>query len=597
MAYLPHAQSNDTKEPSGAKKISVGFLSLVKKISRLLKRTQRKVVTAKVKKDISRLERERNKEHAELLRQRRFYEHLLRRGNDTRASISVEGSNIKPQKLITEIKANKIVHSDDIKTPNVDQVPHANEKKIEAPQTTEPKKVLPEVPIYHQGLTEDNYALIKKIEPKPEKIEQVKVDKLPAASANEKISHEPVVEKIEKVNLMPEKNSISLFQRIKNSLKASSVARKLAAEKKAEAALQAEINKKSLNLLNINQAPELPSNQTTVNQPEPKSELVTPPVPTPAPLKLESKPEPKSEPRLEHRAEPKPEPKLEPVSVPEVTVASQTLVEPIPVPKPEPVVKEVPKPIHSLLDGFKNKITNSKSPKIEAPLFKSAAKVFTVSSLVKKLAKERETAEATKNKNDVESRFWQPYNGIKANLIKDQGLIFFNWRHKILILILSLILCCLVVSLAYVGLFIWQKEKIDANRVALSNFKAIENEVKKSEDELKEITVFNNKLNMVSFILSNHVYWTNLLTFLENNTLKDVYFESFTGDLSGKYTVPAVARNLDAISFQLEVMKAYNLMKSVQYSAAQSDTTVKDAPATVKFNLEMSLDPKIFIKK
>jgi|GEM_PF-2023672 len=571
MAYLPHAQSNEFKEPSGASKPPVGFLSLVKKITRFLKRTQRKVVTAKVKKDISRLEHERNKEHAELLRQRRFYEHLLRRGNDTRASMSVEGSNIKPQKIITEIKANKVLHSDDIKTFQVEQISHSDEKKIEALQVVEPKKVLPEVPIYHQGVTKDSYALIKKLEPKPEKIEQVKIDKLPIAPADKKLAPEPVVKTIEKVNTISEKTSVSIFKRIKNFLGASFVARKLAAEKKAEAALQAEANKKSLSSAVIVKQPELEIKKEVISQVEPK--LVMPPPPAP------------------------PSPKLEPISVPEVVVMPKPLVETISIPKPEPALAETPRPSQGLLDSVRDKTAKNKSPRIEAPLFKAAGKIFTGSSLVKKLAKEREVEEAAKSKNDVESRFWQPYDGIKANLIKDQGLIFFNWRHKILILILSMILCCLVVSLAYVGLFIWQKEKINSNQVALSNFKAIENEVKKSEAELKEITVFNNKLNMVSFILNNHVYWTNLLTFLENNTLKDVYFESFSGDLSGKYTVPAVARNLDAISFQLEVMKAYNLMKSIQYSAAQSDTTVKDAPAKVKFNLEMSLDPKIFIKK
>ncbi len=229
-------------------------------------------------------------------------------------------------------------------------------------------------------------------------------------------------------------------------------------------------------------------------------------------------------------------------------------------------------------------------------IFKTINQTVKHSSLAKKLAQEREAEEAVRHKKDVEERFWQPYNSVKANLIKDQGLVFFNWQQKLLTLFLSLLLCSLAISLVYVGLLIWQRERLNDNKTVLANYEAINAEVLKSEGDIKEIVDFNKKLEIVSLILNNHVYWTNFLAFLEDNTLKDVYYSSFSGDLSGSYSLPSFARNLDTISLQLEVMKSYKMMKTVQYNSSQSIPAVQDRPAMIKFNLDISLDPRVFIK-
>lgn len=237
-----------------------------------------------------------------------------------------------------------------------------------------------------------------------------------------------------------------------------------------------------------------------------------------------------------------------------------------------------------------------KKPSAVTGFFAKLRSAFSHGTLAGKLAAEREAEEAVKHKSEVEERAWQPYNGVKANLIKDQGVLFFNWQQRLLILALALVLCCLAISLVYVGLLIWQKERLNDNQSTLANFEAINAEIAKNEKDIQEIIEFNRKLDVVNYILANHVYWTNFLGFLENNTLKDVYYESFTGDIEGQYTIPSVARNLDAVSLQLEVMKAYNLVRSVQYSGGQTVPAGPERPETVKFNLEVIVDPKLFIK-
>ncbi len=267
--------------------------------------------------------------------------------------------------------------------------------------------------------------------------------------------------------------------------------------------------------------------------------------------------------------------------------------------KPEPVA------IVEKLEPITEKKIEKIEKKIETPILKKSQQNFFAhffksfmkkSSLAKKLAEERKQEEAVKHKNEVEERFWQPYNSVKANLIKDQGVLFFNWKQRLLTLSLALVLSSLAIGLVYVGLLIWQKERLRDNESTLANFEAINAEISKNEREIQEIVTFNRKLDVVSFILTNHVYWSNFFKFLETNTLKDVYFEKFTGDLTGQYMIPAVSRNLDAASSQLEVMKAYPLVRSVQYLAGQTVADSTGDGQRTKFNLEISVDPKIFIK-
>lgn len=214
-------------------------------------------------------------------------------------------------------------------------------------------------------------------------------------------------------------------------------------------------------------------------------------------------------------------------------------------------------------------------------------------NLVTKLAEERKREEAWQERNSVEQRFWQPAKGFNPNLIKDQEIVFFNWHENILVLSLSLVMCCLAISLTYVGLLIWQKERIEATKTAFGNVTVIDNQIIKSEQEVDEVKKFNTKLRMVSSLLDNHVHWTNFLTLLEFTTLKDVYYERFSGDVSGEYTIPAVASSLEAISLQLDVMKKYDKVQSVSPDTGQTSADGR----SVQFNLGLTVDPTVFTKK
>lgn len=319
-------------------------------------------------------------------------------------------------------------------------------------------------------------------------------------------------------------------------------------------------------------APEIPiAPEVTLTVPTPPPSILTTPKPQPTPSAISTPPS--SAPVTMPLVKP-PVPLTIEKSQP--TTQSESISE-----KPTDLktVSKIPVPVAPTLNQKKSFFSNIFSH-------------FFSKDLAAKLAEERKKEETWQERNSVEQRFWQPSNGIKPNLIKDQEIIFFNWHENILVLSLSLVMCCLAISLAYVGLLIWQKERVEASKTAFLNVSVIDSQIKKSEQEVAEIKDFNNKLGIVSGLLDNHIYWTNFLTLLEFTTLKDVYYEKFTGDITGQYSIPAVASSLEAISLQLDVMKKYNKVKSVAPDTGQTSPDGK----LVQFNLGLTVDPTVFTK-
>jgi len=221
-----------------------------------------------------------------------------------------------------------------------------------------------------------------------------------------------------------------------------------------------------------------------------------------------------------------------------------------------------------------------------------------------KLAKDRE-------RSDVEERPWHAYNIIKANLIKDQQFMFFNWQRKILALILYVFFAILFSATVYGGLIIWDNQKKQDNQGVFDNLDNINNQIVREQPKIDEILAFSDRLSLVSFILDNHIYWSEFFKFLEDYTLKTVYYEEFSGDLSGSYEVKSVAKDFDSIYRQLKLMQMNDQVTSVDTqgakTAADGSVITKEASKTEaieteavsgnkKFIMSLSVDRKIFLK-
>jgi len=222
---------------------------------------------------------------------------------------------------------------------------------------------------------------------------------------------------------------------------------------------------------------------------------------------------------------------------------------------------------------------------------------------------ERLKHETGRLKDDIENRPWQSYDVVRTNLVKEQRSLFFNWQSKILALVLSMAVAALLSLLAYGFLLVWEKDKMNSNQYIFDNLESINIRIRSEEAMVDEVLRFNDRLLFVDYILDNHLYWTNLFKFLENNTIANVYYENFRGDLSGQYQLPAVAKDYHSIYLQLKILQqAPEQVTSVDTGAAEAAKTAAsatgsgDSAATplserIKFNLNLILNRSIFLKK
>ncbi|MFH0951478.1 MAG: hypothetical protein V1765_03335 [bacterium] len=224
--------------------------------------------------------------------------------------------------------------------------------------------------------------------------------------------------------------------------------------------------------------------------------------------------------------------------------------------------------------------------------------------MAKRLAAEAEKYANLKIRQDIENRYWHSHNIVRANLIKDQETLFFNWQSKILTMVLALGLALLTVGVLYGALLVWESNKLHDNQNVFDNLEAVNQEVKKEEAIAREIMDFNNKLVLVDYMLDNHIYWSDFFKVLEDYTIFDVYYEGFSGDISGTYALPAVARDYRAVYLQLKLMQgneevlsadtegAKSLAQTVQATGNTAATTVDK----IKFILNLVIDRKLFLR-
>lgn len=188
----------------------------------------------------------------------------------------------------------------------------------------------------------------------------------------------------------------------------------------------------------------------------------------------------------------------------------------------------------------------------------------------------------------------EPMEVLETNLIKGEIITFFDWHRKIIILINAILIPVFLVAVIYFGLIYYQKQnqaKIDEQVKKLSELAA---EVKQAEAGLKEITDFQTRLKTVSQIFAKHIYWTNFFKFLEDNTIKDVYYGGFTGDTSGTYSLDALASRFSNISEQVDILKNSDKITDVQTIGGEFITGDAENKARVKFNLNLSILKNIF---
>lgn len=184
---------------------------------------------------------------------------------------------------------------------------------------------------------------------------------------------------------------------------------------------------------------------------------------------------------------------------------------------------------------------------------------------------------------------------LEVNLVRGEIVKFFDWQKGIMLFLISIFISLAFLSLIYWGISWWGTSRQTAEDTSyIQNYYRINKEIKSLNPQVKEVLKFKDKLDLVNFLLERHIYWTEFFNFLEDNTLANVYFFGFTGDIRGTYSMQAMTDDLDVIDAQIKLLMANQKIKKASVNAGS--ISGEKGRAVVSFSLSFEMDPNIFLK-
>jgi hypothetical protein len=184
---------------------------------------------------------------------------------------------------------------------------------------------------------------------------------------------------------------------------------------------------------------------------------------------------------------------------------------------------------------------------------------------------------------------------IDTNLIKDQTTVFFDWKKNISFLIYCLITVAIMSAIGYGALFFWESNAQIEVQNMNNEIENIQKLITQAEKNIDDIIKTQQKIIASEKVLKKHIRWTNFFEFLEDYTLADVVYESFSGKTDGDYTLKAKAKNGYYVAAeQIRILKKENkyivFAETVGGAKSEAENGVE-----IIFDIKLKVKPDIFI--
>jgi hypothetical protein len=241
-----------------------------------------------------------------------------------------------------------------------------------------------------------------------------------------------------------------------------------------------------------------------------------------------------------------------------------------------------------------------KKVKTSAPYILLFRKLFSKKSALEKIAGAKTDeikTEINKAVKKGKAKAWESLEILKTNLIKaEEAYYFFDWKKNLIVLLIAIFITALIVGGIYGRLVMWENEEKAKGTAIDDSIVKLNQRIKDKEKEIQSAFASVDKIKLVKLLLNNHIYWTNFFKFLEDNTIANVFYGSFSGKTDGKYVLEAQAPDFNVVADQVKVMHSNDQVLSVKTSGARMSAGGENSAGDVSFTLELSLNPGIFKK-
>ncbi|MFH0853744.1 MAG: hypothetical protein V1853_05055 [bacterium] len=178
-----------------------------------------------------------------------------------------------------------------------------------------------------------------------------------------------------------------------------------------------------------------------------------------------------------------------------------------------------------------------------------------------------------------------------------------NPKSKLISLGITLFATIFVIGGAYALLTIYRTSIIEDIQNLRTERSGIEDQIQNLKPKQKEAIAVNSRLQIITGLLDQHIYWTKFFSKLEDYTIDDVYYTgAFSGSLSGQITLSALGGSFTSPARQLLLLEqADDFVTNVSInSATASDVTDVNLPPgsvvarQVAFTISATLVPDIY---
>ncbi|HQB50922.1 MAG TPA: hypothetical protein PLT32_01750 [bacterium] len=171
---------------------------------------------------------------------------------------------------------------------------------------------------------------------------------------------------------------------------------------------------------------------------------------------------------------------------------------------------------------------------------------------IEKPSKQRVFTDLRKN---FEQKSWNKPSLTETNLASGRTTLYFNWSKFWLALIQWLVVTLFFIAISGSMLYLWQQKQRRQSLEVSQRFGRIDQLISLTENEVGDVLDFRGRLIVVNDLLKNHIYWSDFFSFLEKNTLPNVFYQDFSGDTSGEYLLKARTDSFDSMAKQLKVFR------------------------------------------